>query len=85
VQDNASLPVTLLARNVAIAATAVILFPMAVAAATVTAANPVPWLAIAGIAWFAIDKIIDLLPVRESTIVQLIRSLLNHVLGKPKA
>jgi len=69
----------------AFTALALVTFPALATAATaaVPAATPT-WLAIAGLLWFAIDKIIDLLPIKENTIVQAIRSVLNLFLGKQR-
>ena len=39
-------------------------------------------MAILSVVWFAIDKIFDLLPGPQSTVVQGIRLFLNQVLGK---
>lgn len=66
-------------------AVAAILVPtVAVAAPAAVAAVPLDWLAIVGIVWFAVDKIIDLLPVKENTVVQFVRDMLNRVLGKSR-
>ena len=46
------------------------------------ASETLPYLAIAGIIWFAIDKIIDLLPIRENTLVSALRAALNSLLAK---
>jgi hypothetical protein len=49
----------------------------AIAAAAGPASGAIPYLAIAGIAWFALDKIIELLPIKDNTLVSLIRSALT--------
>lgn len=49
----------------------------AAASAAPAAAPAVPYLAIAGVIWFAADKIIDMLPIKESTAIEFIRKILN--------
>jgi hypothetical protein len=63
---------------------AIVLAPAAglAQAASAAAGEALPWLAIAGIAWFAIDKIIDLLPLRENTLVGALRAAINALFAK---
>jgi hypothetical protein len=51
-------------------------------AAAAASSEAVPYLAIAAAAWFALDKIIDLLPIAENTLVQTIRDIVNRFFGK---
>jgi hypothetical protein len=66
----------------AAATAAVVLTPAAALAQTAAAAEAVPYLAIAAAIWFALDKIIDLLPIAENTLVQTIRDIINGVFAK---
>lgn len=67
---------------IAAIATGVALVPSAALAQAVAAGSgAIPYLAIASILWFAADKIIDLLPIRESTLIQKIRSIINVLLA----
>ena len=68
-------------------AAGVILLPtaaLAQAVGSVTLTGTALYGAIAVTLWFAVDKIIDLLPIRENTIVQLIRNAINGALGKQR-
>ena len=64
------------------ATAAVVLTPVAAFAQTAAAAEAVPYMAIAAAVWFALDKIIDLLPIAENTLVQTIKDIINGVFGK---
>lgn len=70
------------ALTMGIAAAIVLLPAAAMAQAAGGASEAIPYLAIAGIVWYAADKIVDMLPIGESTIVQVIRAALNSFFAK---
>ena len=65
-----------------LATAAAVLVPAAALAQSPAAVSAVPYMAIISVIWFAIDKIFDLLPGPQSTVVQGLRAFLNQVLGK---
>lgn len=76
---------TTFAQRVALAAALTVAIPVAAVAATTAAPVSINYMAIAGIVWFAVDKIIDVLPIKQTTVLQLVRELLNKFLaGKPQ-
>ena len=75
------------AALLAAATTAAAFIPGAALAATgggVYLSGSALYFAIGGLIWYAADKIIDLLPIRENTLVQFIRTVINELLGKKR-
>lgn len=62
-------------------ATAAVVGTPALAATAATGGGSATFLAIAAIVWFAADKIIDLLPIRDNTTVGIIRTILRSIFG----
>ena len=61
---------------------AVVLIPSAALAATVAVPAEVGYLGIVVAVWFALDKIIEITPLKDNSIIAAIRTFLNQVFAK---
>ncbi|MCT4366166.1 MAG: hypothetical protein N3Z28_00670 [Synechococcaceae cyanobacterium MAG-AL2] len=68
----------------ALTTAAVVLIPTAALAQAVTPGSVVAYITMIGSIWFAIDKVIDLLPLPENTLIQFIRDTLNAFFAQQK-